>query len=76
MIKLPEPEGTIAYPARDYEPEWISSQEAYSESQMRQAIHDAYEEAANLVANFAIDIDDEWVLEQAAIAVRKLKEEV
>jgi len=34
MTELPESEGTIAYPAGHYEAEWISSQDAYSESQM------------------------------------------
>jgi hypothetical protein len=33
--ELPEPEGRIVYEARDYEQAWISSQDAYSEDQLR-----------------------------------------
>jgi hypothetical protein len=31
---LPESEGYVHYPARDYEPEWTSSAEAYTAEQM------------------------------------------
>jgi len=35
--KLPEPAGKIAYQTRPYEPEWISSADAYEAAQMQQA---------------------------------------
>ena len=33
--EMPESEGKITYPARPYEDEWTSSQDAYSEDQLR-----------------------------------------
>ena len=45
-MKLPEPEGKIAYELNEYECEWISSQDAYTADQMRQMRIDALEEAA------------------------------
>ena len=47
-MKLPDPEGKIAYEANEYESEWISSQDAYTVDQMLQFRLDALEEAAEI----------------------------
>ena len=43
--KLPEPAGKIAYQTRPYEPEWISSADAYEAAQMQQAYQAGVEAA-------------------------------
>ena len=50
-MKLPEPEGKIAYESDEYECVWISSQDAYTADQMRQVRIDTLEEAANAAHN-------------------------
>jgi len=59
MIKLPEPA--------------VHGLHAYTESQMRQAIKDAYEEAAKVC-----EAADDWHPQEAiaAAAIRKLSEEL
>ena len=37
-VELPEPDGKVAHEARAYEPEWISSEDAYSEGTVRTLI--------------------------------------
>ena len=46
MTKLPEPEGRICFDGGDWEEDWVSCQDAYSEEQMLQFRRDALEEAA------------------------------
>jgi hypothetical protein len=46
MIKLPEPEGRICFDGGDWEEDFVSSQDAYSEDQMLQFRRDALEDAA------------------------------
>jgi hypothetical protein len=46
MTKLPEPEGRICFDGGDWEEDFVSSQDAYSEEQMLQFRRDALEEVA------------------------------
>jgi hypothetical protein len=48
MIKLPEPEGRICFDGGDWEEDFVSSQDAYSEEQMLQFRRDVLEEAAKV----------------------------
>jgi hypothetical protein len=46
MTKLPEPEGRICFDGGDWEEDFVSSQDAYSEDQMLQFRRDALDGAA------------------------------
>jgi hypothetical protein len=50
MIKLPEPEGSIGYSSGRWEYDWTSSQDAYSEAQLKQYGDDRAREALESAA--------------------------
>lgn len=54
---MPEPEGLIAYPAAPYEPEWIGSLDAYSESQLT-ARDQAWQEKVQPLVEALKDVAD------------------
>jgi len=56
-------------------PVWMGDIPGYTEAQMRQAIRDAYEEAAKVCESLAMQQDTD-VRDECAAAIRKLKEEV
>lgn len=41
-FELPEPVGKVMYEAKPYEQAWLSSEDAYTEDQMREAINKAF----------------------------------
>jgi hypothetical protein len=78
MIKLPEPEGRICFDGGDWEEDFVSSQDAYSEEQMLQFRRDVLEEAANIADDEPEELsgDGTYVCTPSCIAraIRKLGE--
>lgn len=69
--KLPEAAGKVAYEARAYEQGWISSEDAYTASQVREILE--------IAAKGCIDAIEEHKLHSnniCAMVVRALKEQL
>jgi hypothetical protein len=78
MIKLPEPEGRICFDGGDWEEDFVSSQDAYSEEQMLQFRRDALEEAIERITALREDwgdVAEESGMSTAISEIRKLKDE-
>jgi hypothetical protein len=80
MTKLPEPEGRICFDGGDWEEDFVSSQDAYSEEQMLQFRRDALDEAIKVCTDAAKppplmgQTDEQWACSWCADAISKLKE--
>lgn len=62
---LPESEGYVHYPARDYEPEWTSSAEAYTADQLRSFAEEAVRLEREAILKM---LDDNWYDSQNQIS--------
>lgn len=79
MIKLPEPEGRICFDGGDWEEDFVSSQDAYSEAQMLQFRHDALEEVIERITALREgwgDRAEEFGMSKAITQILELKDNV
>jgi hypothetical protein len=79
MTKLPEPEGRICFDGGDWEEDFVSSQDAYSEDQMLQFRRDALEDAAlvcDALAQKASSSIAKSAFNVSANEIRTLKEQI
>jgi hypothetical protein len=70
LPELPESEGYVHYPAREYEPEWTSSSEAYTADQMLAFAEEAVKQEREACAKVCDDqgsSHDDFKNVQAAI---------
>jgi len=84
LPELPESEGYVHYPAREYEPEWTSSSDAYTAEQMRAFAAEAVkqerdrQEADRKLINIALGLMDAPnganLVSEVANLLRKLEE--
>jgi len=59
LPELPESEGYVHYPAREYEPEWTSSSDAYTAEQMRAFAEEAVKQERERAAKVCEALRDD-----------------